>query len=167
MKKMMSLLLALCMMLPMAAMAASITLGQVLYAPHGTRSFAVMTVAMEGDTIVAAHIDEFQFLDASAIGVPNSDAGFGEAYPEGKVLASKRVNTAAYSKSMAAAGSTVALDVNFDAIQKFVVGKTVAELEAFLKDKTKEDVVDAVSGATLVDTRGYIEGLIAAARAAQ
>ena len=167
MKKVLSLLLVLCMMLPMAAMAADVTLGQALYAAHGTKCFAVLTVAMEGDVIVAAYIDEFQFMADTSVGVPNSDAGFGDAYPEGKVLASKRANAAAYSANMAKAGSTVALDVNYDIIQKFVVGKTVAELEAFLANKTKEEVVDAVSGATLVDTMGYIQGLIEAAKLAK
>ena len=70
---------------------------------------------------------------------------------------------------MAAAGSTVALDVNYDLIQAFVVGKTVSELEAaiagFGGDATK--AVDAVSGATLVDTLGYLQGLLAAAKAAK
>jgi len=167
MKKILALVLALCLMLPVAAMAANITLGQVLWAAHGTKCFAVLTVAMDGDKIAAAYIDEFQFMAEDSVGVPNSDAGFGDAYPEGKVLASKRANAASYSASMANAGSTVALDVNYDIIQAFVVGKTIAELEAFLADKTAEQVVDAVSGATLVDAKGYIEGLIAAAKAAQ
>ena len=86
-----------------------------------------------------------------------------------EVLYSKRVNAEAYSANMAGAGSTVALDVNYDLIQDFCIGKTVAELEAvvagFGEDKTA--AVDAVSGATLVDTLGYLQGLLAAAKAAQ
>ena len=170
MKKFLSLLLVLCMLVPFAAMAEeapAIKLGQVQYAAHGTKCFAVMTVVLQGDVIVAAYIDEYQ-VGAGMTGVPNSENGFG-GFADGKVLYSKRVNTEAYSANMAAAGSTVALDVNYDLIQDFCVGKTVAELEAavagFGEDKTA--AVDAVSGATLVDTLGYLQGLLAAAKAAQ
>ena len=169
MKKFLSLLLALCMMLSVAALAETheVKLGQVQYAAHGTKCFAVMTVALEGDVIVAAYIDEFQ-VGAGMVGVPNSENGFG-GFADGKVLYSKRVNAEAYSANMQKSGSTVALDVNYDLIQAFVVGKTVAELETIIAgfggDATK--AVDAVSGATLVDTLGYLQGLLAAAKAAQ
>ena len=113
------------------------------------------------------NIDEFQFMTAGeAVGVPNSDADFGQSYPEGKVLASKRENAEMYSANMAAAGSTVALDVNYDAIQDYVTGKTIEELEAAVDGKTAEEMVDAVAGCTLVDTLGYVNGLIEAAKAA-
>ena len=154
MKKFLALLLVACMLLPFAAMAEeapAIKLGQVQYAAHGTKCFAVMTVVLQGDVIVAAHIDEYQ-VGAGMVGVPNSENGFG-GFTDGKVLYSKRVNAEAYSTNMQKAGSTVALDVNYDLIQGFCVGKTVA--------------VDAVSGATLVDTLGYLQGLLAAAKAAQ
>ena len=96
MKKFFALLLSI-MLLSTAALA-EVKIGQVEYAAHGTSCFAVLTVAMDGDTIVAAHIDEFQFMDAAtAEGVPNSDASFGQNYPEGKVLASKVVNDGLYS----------------------------------------------------------------------
>ena len=169
MKKFLSLLLVCCMLLPVAALAETtheVKLGQVQWAAHGTKCFAVMTVVVEGDVIVAALIDEYQF-GADMIGVPNSEVMF--ANEEGKVLYSKRVNAEAYSTNMQRAGSTVALDVNYDLIQAFVVGKTVSELEAaiagFGGDATK--AVDAVSGATLVDTLGYLQGLLAAAKAAK
>lgn len=170
MKKILSLLLVVCMMLPVFAMAeapAEIKLGQVQWAAHGTKCFAVMTVVLQGDVIVAAHIDEYQ-VGAGMVGVPNSENGFG-GFTDGKVLYSKRVNAAAYSANMTKAGSTVALDVNYDLIQDFCVGKTVAELEAviagFNGDATA--AVDAVTGATLVDTLGYLTGLLEAAKAAQ
>ena len=170
MKKILSLLLVVCMMLPVFALAeapAEIKLGQVQWAAHGTKCFAVMTVVLQGDVIVAAHIDEYQ-VGAGMVGVPNSENGFG-GFTDGKVLYSKRVNAAAYSANMTKAGSTVALDVNYDLIQNFCVGKTVAELEAviagFNGDATA--AVDAVTGATLVDTLGYLTGLLEAAKAAQ
>ena len=172
MKKFLALLLVACMMLPMVALAEeapAIKLGQVQWAAHGTKCFAVMTVVLQGDVIVAAHIDEYQ-IGADNVGVPNSDSDFGKSFPEGQVLYSKRVNAEKYSANMAAkAGSTVALDVNYDLIQAFCVGKTVSELEmaivGFGGDATK--AVDAVSGATLVDTLGYLQGLLAAAKAAK
>ena len=167
MKKVLALVLALCLMIPMLAMADDVKIGVAQYAAHGTKCFAVMTVALQGDKIVDAYIDEYQFMAAGSIGVPNSDKDFGTAYPEGKVLASKRQNNEAYSTNMAKAGSTIALADNYAAIEAFVIGKTVAELEAAIAGKDAAAMVDAVSGCTLVDTLGYIQGLIEAAKAAQ
>ena len=130
---------------------------------------AVAVVALQGDVIVGAYIDEYQMLaKADAIGVPNSDKAFGEAFanPE-QVLASKKVNDELYSNNMANAGSTVTIANNFKAVEDFVVGMTVAELEAFLSNNDKEAVVDIVTGATLVDTYGYLTAFWAAAKDAQ
>ena len=177
MKKFLSLLLVLCMLLPVAALCEAspsaeavalpeVKLGQVQFAAHGTKCFAVITVALVDDVIVAALIDEFQ-VGAGMVGVPNSENGFG-GFADGKVLYSKRVNAEAYSANMTKAGSTVALDVNYDLIQDFCVGKTVAELEATINGfADAQAAVDAVSGATLVDTLGYLQGILAAAKAAQ
>ena len=171
MKKFLSLLLVACMLLPFAALAEeapAIKLGQVQWAAHGTKCFAVMTVVLQGDVIVAALIDEYQ-IGAGMVGVPNSENGFG-GWEDGKVLYSKRVNAEAYSNNMATkAGSTVALDVNYDLIQAFCIGKTVAELEAAIAGfgGDAQAAIDAVSGATLVDTLGYLQGLLAAAKAAK
>ena len=101
------------------------------------------------------------------VGVPNSDADFGTNFPEGMVLASKRANAEYYSANMAKAGSTVSIDANFDAIEDFVVGKTIAELEAEIEGKPAEQMIDAVSGCTLADTLGYVSGLLEAAKAAK
>ena len=170
MKKILSLLLVVCMMLPVFAMAeapAEIKLGQVQWAAHGTKCFAVLTVVLQGDVIVAAHIDEYQ-VGAGMVGVPNSENGFG-GFADGKVLYSKRVNAEAYSANMANAGSTVALDVNYDIVQAFAQGKTIAELEAIIAGFAgdKQAAVDAVTGATLVDTLGYLQGILEAAKAAK
>jgi len=165
MKKILSVVLAaallLCMMIPAMA-EGEIKLGQSIFAAHGTKCFAVITVAMDGDKIVDAHIDEFQMMAAdTSVAVPNSAVMI---EIEGKVLGSKRQNAEAYSANMANAGSTVAIDANYDIIEAYVTGKTVAELEAELAGKTAEEVVDAVAGCTLVDTLGYINGIIAAAK---
>ena len=167
MKKILSVVIAamllVCMMAP--AMAEGVKLGQSIFAAHGTKCFAVITVAMDGDKIADAHIDEFQMMAAdTSIAVPNSAVMI---EVEGKVLGSKRQNAAAYSENMKKAGSTVAIDANYDIIEAYVVGKTVAELEAELTGKTAEEMVDAVAGCTLVDAQGYLTGIIEAAKAAK
>lgn len=150
-----------------------IKMGRVDYAAHGTRSFTVAVAAVQGDTIVGASIDDYQFMSTDvATGVPNSDVleegGLGTNYADPTVvLGSKRANTDYYSEHMKeAGGSTVAIDKNYDAIEEYVVGKTIADLED-LTNKSAEDAVDAVSGATLADTQGYLKAIIAAAKAAQ
>ncbi|MDO5300197.1 MAG: hypothetical protein Q4F18_12260 [Clostridia bacterium] len=169
MKKIFAALLVVCMMIPVLALAeGEIKIGQADYAAHGEKCFAVLTVAVQDDVIAAAYIDEFQFMTkGDVIGVPNSDAGFGESFPEGQVLASKRVNSEYYSANMAKAGSTVALADNYAAIEAFVTGKTIAELEAEVEGKDAAAMVDVVSGCTLADTLGYVNGLIEAAKAAK
>lgn len=169
MKKFVSLLLALVMVLCAVSAMAEVKLGQVDYAAHGAQCFAVLTVAVDGDTIIAARIDEFQFMSAeTAVGVPNSTEAFGSNFPEGMVLASKRVNNDLYSANMSDhAGATLPLATSYDAIEAFVVGKTIPELEAIVAGTTKEEMVDVVSGCTLVDTLGYVTGLLEAAKAAQ
>ena len=166
MKKILSVVIAamllVCMMAPALA---EVKLGQSIFAAHGTKCFAVITVAMDGDKIADAHIDEFQMMAAdTSIAVPNSAVMI---EVEGKVLGSKRQNAAAYSENMKKAGSTVAIDANYDIIEAFVAGKTVAELEAAVAGKTAEEVVDAVAGCTLVDAQGYLNGIIAAAKNAK
>ena len=140
------------------------------YAAHGTSCFAVITAVVQDETIIAAKIDEFQFMgdreDIAAIGVPNSDDKLGANFPEGKVLGSKRVNNELYSLNMQRAGSTTQIAANFNAIEAYVTGKTIAELEAATADVEKAAFVDAVSGATLADSLGYVQGIIAAAKAA-
>ena len=175
MRKLTALFLSLVLLVSVSLSLAEgeILIGQVDYPAHGDRSFAVITVALQDDVIVAAKIDEFQFMgdreDLKAVGVPNSDAAFGEAYPEGQVQGSKRANSDLYSLNMQRAGSTVQIAANFNAIEAFVKGKTVAELEEIVNgytDETKAGFVDAVSGATTADSWGYAKGILAAAKAA-
>lgn len=157
--------LAGCTKAPVAA--DPLKIGRVEFAAHGTKCFTVTVVAMQGDKIVGVSIDEYQFMSKeAATGVPNSDGDFGKNYPEGMVLVSKVTNSEAYSANMAKAGSTVAIAANFAAIEDFATGKTIAELETVL-GKTAEQVVDAVTGATLTDTAGYLKSVVAAAKAAK
>ncbi|HAN94078.1 MAG: hypothetical protein WBI99_06720 [Limnochordia bacterium] len=145
-----------------SSLAAEIKLGKADFAAHGTKCFTVAVVALQGDTIVAAYIDEYQMLSKSeTIGVPNADPTFtiGETW-----LASKKVNNDFYSNNMARAGSTVTIANNFKAIEEFVVGMTISELEAFLASAEPAEFVDMVTGATLVDNYGYLSALLAAAK---
>ena len=176
MKKIAALILSALLLLSAVSAFAEgeVVLGQVDYAAHGTGCFAVITVALQDDVILAAKIDEFQFIgsreDLPAVGVPNSDGSFGSSYPEGKVLGSKRVNSDLYSLNMQRAGSTVQIAANYNAIEAFAKGKTIAELEEILSAynaDNKAELVDAVSGATAVDTLGYLQGILAAAKAAK
>ena len=147
----------------------SVKVGKVEYAAHGTKCFTVAAVAMAGEKIVDAILDDYQVMDANGyVGVPNSDADFGSNFAEGKVLVSKRANAAAYSTNMAEkAGSTVPVDKSLDAIEAYAVGKTVTELENILASTPADNMVDAVSGATLVDTYGYLLSILEAAKDAK
>jgi hypothetical protein len=174
MKKILALVLCFVLLASISAFAeeapAPIKIGQVDAAPHGKGCFAVVTAVVQGDVILAAKIDEFQFVSSSetieAVGVPNSDGSFGENYPEGKVLGSKRANNSLYSVNMQRAGSTVQIAANYNAIEAYVAGKTIAELEAATAEADAAAFVDTVSGATLADSLGYVKAVIEAAKAA-
>lgn len=146
-----------------------IVLKQIYAAPHGDKSFASVVVAMQGDKILDAVIDEYQFVDAGEWkGVPNADGAFAEAFAEGKTLVSKRQDSELYSKMMAEkAGSTVSIADNLDAIGDFAKGKTTAELEETIKELEGlgEDgnVADVITGATLKDAGGYLGAIVQAA----
>ncbi len=146
---------------------ANLHLGRAYHAAHGTKAFASGTVAMEGDKIVGAYLDEFQYqAKASVIGVPNADKDFGGfVADETRALASKKVNNDTYSANMAtSAGSTQPLMKSYNAIEAFAQGKTIAELEGTIAGKEPAAVIDVVSGSTLADTKGYLETLIMAGK---
>ena len=171
MKKLIALVLSAVMALSLVACGGEtvetheLKMGHVLGAAHGTKCFASVTAVVEGDNVVAAKIDEYQFMSGDElISVPNAE-NYTASLAEGVKLVSKRVDTAVYSNNMATkAGSTVAIDKNYDAIEAHVAGKTIAELETEIAG---EMAADAVAGATLVDNAGYIAVIIEAAKAAQ
>lgn len=138
-----------------------IELRYALGAPHGDRSFANAVVAVEGDKIVAASIDEFQYIEE---GVTKQGEGseFAEDFADSKtVLASKLENDELYSDLMAEkAGATKSIAENFNAIEKFVVGKTIDEVKETIAGATEGEAIDAVSEATLVDTANYLQLII-------
>lgn len=134
----------------------NVSIAEAEAAAHGEQCFALVVNVMDGSTIAAAFIDEFQYMDAAAgvKGVPNSDKRFGENYVSGKLLCSKKENAAYYSATMASlAGSTISIDENYRAIENFAQGKKPAALAE----------VDAVTGATLVDTPNYLRAIAFAA----
>lgn len=140
---------------------------KLLYtAPHGDQSFASTFAILDGDTVVDVVIDEYQFMEGDDWdGVPNDDEAFSEGYTEELTLISKRENSEDYSAMMAdIADSTVPYNENMDAIQDFARGKTISEIENAIADLEglgeDEAIADVVSGATFVDTRGYLQSIV-------
>ena len=137
-------------------------LGRINAAAHGDKAFAEAVSLVQGDVLVAASIDEFQFSAAATEGlvpVPNSDAAFAAGYAEGKVLMSKSVNSKVYSAMMKEkAQATTPWLTSMEAIESFLAGQKIADV--------KVKGPDAVSGATLVDTAGYADAAVSAAKAA-
>ena len=135
-------------------------IGMILTAAHGDKSFTSAIALVQGNTIVAASIDEFQYTAADSEGiepVPNSDAGFGEGAAEGKVLMSKAVNSPVYSKALREkGGATQDWITSIDAIEDYLAGSPI---------DAKAPGIDAVSGATLADTANYAQAAIDAAQA--
>ena len=138
-----------------------IELRYVLGAPHGEKSFANAVVAVEGDKIVAASIDEYQYIE-EGITKQGEGSDFAKDYADSKtVLASKLENNDLYSDLMAEkAGSTTTIVENFEAIENFVAGKTIDEIKETIEGAKEGEAIDAVSGATLVDTAHYLQLII-------
>lgn len=141
-------------------------IGEAYASAHGEKSFAQAVAVVKGDTVLAAYVDEYQFLPKeSAKGVPNADGGLAEGYTGDVVLASKRENSDYYSGLMKEkAQATGTISGGYDAIQSFAAGKTIEELE---KLSSEDNAVDAVSGATLKDTAKYLAAIVEAAKNAK
>ncbi len=141
----------------------AVTIGWVNGKAHGEKAFASAVVVAQSGLIAAASIDEFQFMDASTDGlvpVPNSDAGLAAGYAEGKVLASKSVNSELYSALMKEkAGSTVPWLTSIESTEDSLVGMKA--------DEAEKVTTDTVSGATLVDVAGYAKVAVEALKAAK
>lgn len=142
-----------------------LVLRRSLEAPHGEGSFARVAVVTDGEKIVDASIDEFQYFDEGSdfVALPNqdSDTEFKKGAKEGKILGSKVVNSEAYSKLMTEkAKSTVSISDNYKAIQDFAKGKTIDELKEVVEGAEDGKAIDSVTGATLVDTKGYLQAII-------
>lgn len=138
-----------------------IELRYALGAPHGDKSFANAVVAVEGDKIIAASIDEYQYIQDGKT-KQGEDSDFAKGYKDSKVvLASKLENNDIYSDLMAdKAKATNTIKANFEAIEKFVAGKTIDEIKETIAGATEGEAIEAVSGATLVDTAGYLQLIV-------
>ncbi|MDD6918143.1 peptidoglycan-binding protein [Anaerococcus sp.] len=142
-----------------------ITFKAVTGAPHGEKSFADCVLAMEGDKIIAASFDEFQYME-DAEGITNAEDDFTQGYADSnKALVSKLENNDKYSALMTEkAQSTVSIKDNFEAIEKFVAGKTASEIEEAIAAKNEDGTIDSVTGATLKDTANYLQLIVDAAK---
>lgn len=145
-----------------------IVLRRALSAPHGEGAFARVAVVTQGDTILAAALDEFQYFDEEGFNsLPNQDGDqeFKEGSLDGKILGSKLENNEEYSKLMTEkADSEVSISDNFRAIEDFVAGKTIGEIEDLIADSEDGKAIDAISGATLVDAKAYLTSIVDAAK---
>lgn len=141
---------------------ADLKLGRVNGAAHGEKAFADAVSLVQGDTLVATNIDEFQFMSsttANLIPVPNSDKAFAQGYAEGVMLASKSVNSASYSATMKEkAQATTPWLQSMQSIESYLAGQNIGSI--------KVSGPDAVSGSTLVDTAGYVKNAVEAAKIA-
>lgn len=139
-------------------------IGQALGAPHGDKSFSDTVALVIDGKVIAANLDEFQFL-AKGEGVPNSDQEFGKNYAEGVILGSKKVNNESYSDNMKEkAQATKTLADSYKAIEDFAAGKTISDIEKVVSEAKDGRPVDAVSESTLVDTKGYLQAIVDAAK---
>lgn len=142
-----------------------LVLRRSLKAAHGDGSFARIAVITDGDKIVDASIDEFQYFDEGSgfLALPNQDEDteFKSGNKEGKFLGSKVMNDEKYSALMKEkAKATVSIADNYKAIQNFAKGKTIDELKEVVGKAEPGKAIDSVTGATLVDTKGYLEAII-------
>ena len=150
------------------AIEGKLVLRRSLQAPHGEGSFARIAVITDGDKLVDVTIDELQYFDADSdfVALPNQDEDteFKAGNAEGKILGSKIMNDEQYSAMMTEkAQSTVSIWDNYKAIQDFVVGKTPEEIKEVIDNNEAGKPVDAVTGATLTSTVGYLEEIYKAA----
>lgn len=147
------------------AIEGKLVLRRSLKAPHGEGAFARIAVVTDGDKLVDVTIDELQYFDEDSdfVGLPNQDEDteFKAGNKEGKILGSKIMNDEKYSAMMKEkAQSTVSIWDNYKAIQDFAMGKTIDELKEAIADAEDGKPIDAVTGATLVDTKGYLQAII-------
>lgn len=147
------------------AIEGKLVLRRKLTAPHGEGSFARIEVITDGDKLVDVTIDELQYFDEDSefVALPNQDEDteFKAGNAEGKILGSKIMNDEQYSAMMKEkAEATVSIWDNYKAIQDFAIGKTIDELKEAIADAEDGKPIDAVTGATLVDTKGYLEAII-------
>lgn len=172
MKKFLSVFLMLGLVLVLGACQKDeepVKVGRVHYAGDHDTGFKVVAVAIQGDKIVDVSIDEYYLFDeaSGAKDVTLGKGSFKQNYPEGKVLGSKRENSAIYSPKMEVAGSTQTIEESFSALEEYCIGMTVSELEDLLNDHDADSIMDVETGSTLTSNHDYLKGVLLAAKDAQ
>lgn len=138
---------------------ANLKIKRSVSAPHGDKSFAEVFVAMDGDKIAAANIDEYQYMEGTPL--PSADGEFGSNFKDAPLI-SKVINQEAYSKLMKEHGeATKSINENYEDIQNFAKDKTAEEIEKAISDAGE----DAVTEATLVDQNNYLQSIVDTAKA--
>lgn len=144
---------------------ADLKLGHAFYATEDDGGIKVVAVVLDGEEIIDVFLDELYFFneDDNAKELTGGNGRLSNGYAEGKVLGSKRINTKIYTKSMEVAGSKQQISESYDAIEKYCIGKTVADLEDVINDGEW----DVISGSTLTGNLGYLQAIVEAAKAAE
>lgn len=172
MKRILCLLMALCLLLPVVAMAEEAPVAKIgmAYGACHNHGVTVATVAVVDGVIVDAKLDEVYITNANGEFTPLPNAEEVAVVDDATIiLISKRQNDDLYSANMIARGGQ-SLATSYDAIEAFVIGKTIEELEAAVAGYTednKADFIEVVSGATITDTLKYTLVLLEAAKNAQ
>lgn len=139
-----------------------------LFAGGEPSEFTQVVVMVQDGKILAAHVDEFEFMKADTpnlVPVPGTTGKFGKNVKEGMVLMDKRSNADTYFEMMKkGANAKVGWVASMDAIQKFATGKTIDELQKAVDDMTASKKADAVSGATLEGTSHYLLDIVNCAK---
>lgn len=136
------------------------------YNGHNDEAFASIGVITDGNKIYDVSIDEYQYTEENEAikQVPSSDGEFKNGAKDKLILFSKNENEKVYSELMKEYGkSTISLNKNYKALENFVKGKTIKELQNLIKEKN-DSIVDEISECTLLSSKVYIEDIIKAAR---
>ena len=147
-----------------------VEMGQAYYAGFNDESVCLVSVALENDVIVGVTLDEITYLSSEEFkGLPNTqaDASFGSQTDPAHNLASKVQNDDAYSGLMKAHGAKKGIAENYQSIIDHVMGKGVEDLRQEIMGKSDDQIIDAVSGCTLLGSRTYLEAIIQACQNAK
>ena len=132
--------------------------GLAYHQAHGKDAICVASVYLENDMIRGVTLDELTYLSKEEYdGLITTIETTNE-----KQIASKRQNNTDYSEVMKTNGATKTISENYDAICKYVIGKSVSELEKEIENGD----VDVIASCTLQSTRGYLETILKACKEA-
>lgn len=141
----------------------NVKVGMAYHQAHSDDAVCVASVYVENDVILGATLDEITYLSSEEY----ENLITSEQTTTQKHISSKVENDEAYSQVMKVNGATHTIKENFKAICDYVKGKSISELETELNTKSKEEIVDAVSGCTLQSTDGYLQTILQACNEAK